>query len=138
ADIAHGPLELVTAVALDEKTPQSSSRNVLLDRARVNSRTRMLDDRFAQIGTENLNAHFRKTAAERFENANGERINLFASGTARHPSTQFRLSISAFVFEQGRQKTLLQCAKQLLVAEKARHVNEQIVKKCLHLFLIVA
>src|SRR5439155_10920305 len=101
-------MDLITAVALDEKALQSRLRNALLDRARINSGTRMLDDRFAQIRAENLDAHFGKAVAERFENANGERINLFAGCTARNPDAQFRLSIFAFVFEQRRQETLLQ------------------------------
>src|SRR5439155_5817822 len=98
----------------------------------------MLNDRYTKIGAENLDDHFRKATAERFENADGEGINLFPSGAARHPDAQFRFSIFAFVFEQGRQKTPLQHAKQLLVAEKPRHVNEEIVKERFDLFLIVA
>ena len=44
ANIAHVAMDLVTAVAFNKKTFQSRPRNILLDHARVNSQTRMLDD----------------------------------------------------------------------------------------------
>ena len=98
----------------------------------------MFDHRLAQIGAENLDAHFGRTAAKRFQNANGERINFFAACAARHPRAQLRLSIFAFVFEQRRQETFLQRTEQCFVSKKARHVDEQIVKKRLDLLFVVA
>src|SRR5256885_1891986 len=66
ADVAHIAMDLITAVAFDEKTFQSRGRDVFLDRARINSEPRMFDHRFAQIGTENLDSHFGRLAPERF------------------------------------------------------------------------
>ncbi|PYI58872.1 MAG: hypothetical protein DMC60_11745, partial [Verrucomicrobia bacterium] len=126
ADVAHVAMNLVTAVPLHEKSFQSRGRDVLFDRTRINSQARMFDHRLAQIGAENLDAHFGRTAAKRFQNANGERINFFAACAARHPRAQLRLSTFAFVFEQRRQETFLQRTEQCFVSKKARHVDEQI------------
>ena len=85
ADIAHAAMDLIGTIALDEKAIESRPWHIFLDRAWVNSRTRMLDDRFAQVGAENLDADFGKLVAKHFENANSERINLFACGATRYP-----------------------------------------------------
>src|SRR5205807_7201381 len=66
ADVSHIAMDLVSAVALDEKSFQSRGRNVFLDRAGINSQPRMFDHRFAQISAENLDAHFGRLAPERF------------------------------------------------------------------------
>src|SRR4029079_5983323 len=52
ANIAHVAMNLVRTVAFNKKTVQSRARNVLLDRTRVNSQTRMLHHRLAQVGAE--------------------------------------------------------------------------------------
>src|SRR5690348_3007891 len=70
ADIADVAMDLVAAVALNEETFQSRRRNVFFDRAGINSQPRMFDYRVAQISPENLNAHFGRAPAERFQNAN--------------------------------------------------------------------
>src|SRR5207244_6442278 len=85
ADIAHSAMNLIGTIALYEKAIESRPWHIFLDRAWVNSRTRMLDDRFAQVGAENLDADFGKLVAKHFENANSERINLFACGATRYP-----------------------------------------------------
>ena len=46
-NIAHVSMDLVSAIAFNEEALQSSLRNVLLDRARVNSCTRVVDYGFA-------------------------------------------------------------------------------------------
>src|SRR5207248_10808931 len=53
ADIAHATVDLITAIALNKKTLQPGGRNVLFDRAGINSQPGMLDHRFAQIGAKN-------------------------------------------------------------------------------------
>src|SRR5438874_10849216 len=105
-------MDLVSAVALDEKSFQSRKRNIFFDSAGINSQPRMFDHRFAQIGAENLDAYFGRTAAERFQNANRERINFFAGSATRHPRAHLRLSIFALIFEHRRQETLLQGAEE--------------------------
>src|SRR5260370_24548685 len=131
-------MDLVSAVALDEKTLQSRERDVFFDSAGKNSQPGMFDYRFAQIGAENLDAYFGRTAAERLQNAYRERINFFAGGATRHPRAQLWLSIFAFIFEQRRQETFLQCAEEGVVPEKPGHIDEQIVKKGFDLFFVIA
>src|SRR5437764_2192370 len=138
ADVAHVVMNLISAVPLYEKSFQSCGRDVLFDRTRINSQARMFDHRLAQIGAENLDAHFGRSAAKRFQNANGKRINFFAACAAWHPRAKLRLSIFAFAFEQRRQETLLQRTEQCFVSKKARYVDEQIVKKRLDLLFVVA
>src|SRR5207253_2260235 len=138
ADVAHVAIDLVRAIALNEKTLQSRRRNIFFDSAGKNSQPRMFDYRFTQIGAENLDAYFGRPAAERLQNAYRERINFFAGGATRHPRAQLWLSIFAFIFEQRRQETFLQCAEEGVVPEKPGHVDEQIVKKRFDLFFVIA
>ena len=56
----------------------------------------MFDGRVTQIGAENLDGHLGSALAERFENANGERINFFAGRASRHPNAQLSTAIFAF------------------------------------------
>ena len=83
-------------------------------------------------------ADFGKLVAKHFEDADGERINLFACGATRYPDAQFSLSIFLFVFEQRRQETFFQGSEQRFIAKKARHVDEQIGKERFNFFFVVA
>src|SRR5258708_40332560 len=98
----------------------------------------MLDDRFAQVGAKNLDADFGKLIAKHFEEADGERVNLFTGGATRYPNAQFSLSIFLFVFKQSRQETFFQGSEQRVIAKEERHVDEQIVKERFNLFFVFA
>ena len=79
-----------------------------------------------------------RLVAKHFEDADGERINLFTGGATRYPDAQFSLSIFLFVFEQRRQETFFQGSEQRFIAKEARHVDEQIGKERFNLFFVVA
>ena len=96
----------------------------------------MIDHGFAQVGTEDLDTQLRSALAKRFKNANGDRINFFASRAPRHPCAQFILTV--FVFQNRRQKTLAQCGEERRVAEKARYVDQQIVEQRFDFLFVIA
>src|SRR5439155_5729040 len=74
--------------------------------------------------------------AKRFKNANGERINFFAGRASRHPGAQFTLAL--FVFQDRWQKTITQYREERRVAEKARHIDQQIIEERFNFLFVVA
>ena len=96
----------------------------------------MIDHGFTQIGSEDLDTHFRCALPQGFENTNGKRINLFACSAAWYPDAQFPMT--ALFSKNGRQKALAQCGEELGIAKKPRHVDEQVVEQRFDFFGVAA
>src|ERR1041385_1295901 len=137
-NVPHILMDLVTTVAFDEKPLQSRGGDVLFNRAGINPKPRMFDHRVAKVSPENLDLQFGGLGPERFKNTNRQGINFFTGRATGDPRAQLRLSIFALIFEQAREETLLQCAVDRPVPEKAGHVNEQIVKERCGFFFAIA
>src|SRR5262249_46665716 len=121
AYVAHRAVDLISAVEFFEETLQTLRRNILFDCAGINAQARTFDCRFAQVRAENLDSHGGGGGAECFQNANGQRIDLFAARASRHPNAQ--LTLAGFALHEVRNELFAESRESALISEEARYVD---------------
>src|SRR5438093_13391812 len=86
AQIAHRPADLIlSAFHPHKKTSEAVRRDVQRDVLRIPARARLFDGRLADVRAEDLDWRGEAPGAEKFEQANGDRVGLLARGASWNP-----------------------------------------------------
>src|SRR5262249_46710302 len=120
---------LIVAIHLGEKAARAFGRNVQLDVVGVDAGAGLLEVDLVEVRGQDLDGEVDSMIAEIFQQANGQRVNLLAGGTARHPDANGR--VGRTVLDQTGKNRLLQGLERLLVAEEAGDANEEVLVKVL-------
>ena len=131
AHFADGLLDLIAVLRLHKKASQPFGGHFLLDALGVNPGPGFLDGRGADIGRENLDGNLGALVPDGFQHDDGNRIRFLARGTARHPDAQGL--IRAAILQEPGKHLFRQRPKGVRVAEKAGHIDEQVLVQGLHL-----
>src|SRR5262249_48241733 len=123
--------DLIPAVGLFKEPAQPLRAYVHRDTLGVDSRSRLLNDVFADIGGEDLDLDIACDISEMFKQADGQRIWLFSSGTAGNPDTQ--RSAWWTIVHKGRKGGLFQCFECFWIAKEARNIDQYVRKQVLNL-----
>ena len=125
--IAHVLRDFVTALGPAKEPRQTPRRDVLNDALGVQAGARAIDRPAADVCAEDLEGHRRAGVAERLDEANRDRVDLFAARAAGNPHTERHVRASSG--DQAGEDLAPERLPDCRVAEEARDVNEHFFGK---------
>ena len=125
ASIAYVLRDLVAALGPPKEPHQTPWRDVLDDALGVEGGARAIDRPATDVGAEDLDGHRRARVPEDLDEANRERVDLFAARAAGNPHAERHVRASSS--DQAREDLAPERLPHPWVAEEARDVNEHLL-----------
>ena len=122
------------AVHLGEEAAQSLRRHVQFDVVHVDARAGPVQGGVVDVGGQDLDGGVEIAFAEEFQQADGQRIDLFAGGAACHPDADG--DVGRAVLDEGGEDDALERLESFLVAEEACDADEQVLVEVLRLGVV--
>ncbi len=128
AEISQVASNLIAPLGLGEEALQALLGDLTLDARGKAARARLLDDRGAQVRSEDLDRQLAARFAQEFAQANGDRVDLLARRATGDPDAD--RSVAGPALAQFRKDQRAECFDGVRIAEEAGHVDERFLAEC--------